>query len=396
MVIKPLKQYFRMIVLSAACGGLAGLSSWLFLVSLKWVTELRLSNPIIIWGLPLAGLFIGWIYHRFGYEANRGNNLIIDEIHDPKKIVPLRMAPLVFIGTILTHLFGGSAGREGTAVQMGATLSDQLAKIFGLPHSERKVLLMCGAGAGFGAAIGAPWAGAIFGMEVLYVGRFPLVAWLECLVASFIGFGVARLFGAPHTQFILPEIPPYSVINFFYVALASVVFGLLARGFSLSAHLIEKFFLKWVKYKPLSPFFGGLLLVGLYFLEGSYRFAGLGISEIQNALSNPGHFLIPLEKGIFTALTVGSGFKGGEFIPLVFMGATMGSALSVVLPLSFSLLAAVGFAAVFGAASNTPLACAIMAMELFGYKIGPYALIACGVSYMFAGPSGIYRAQRRT
>lgn len=391
---RTLSRYLRWSLLSALCGALAGLAASAFLVLLEWATDTRNLHPELIWLLPLAGLAIGMIYHHFGNGVDAGNNLILDEIHDPKNVVPIRMAPFVLIGTILTHLFGGSAGREGTAVQMGASLSDQLTHLFRIEPEERKILLVAGAGAGFGAAIGAPWAGAVFGMEVIAVGRLSLFAWFECLVASFVGYYVTILVGAHHSVFPAFVPPNFTLRTALLVAVAGVAFGLSVIVFVRLTHFIERLHKKFIPYAPLRPLVAGILLVVLYRIEGTYRFVGLGIPEIQTALRGPTAFSVPALKEFFTALTIGSGFKGGEFIPLVFVGATLGSALAAVLPLSVELLASVGFAAVFAGAANTPIACSIMAIEIFGYRIAPYAVIACFASYYASGHHGIYRSQK--
>jgi len=342
----------------------------------------------------LAGFAIGWVYHHHGKDIAGGNNLILDEIHDPKKITPFRMTPFVLLGTIVTHLFGGSAGREGTAVQMGASLSDQLTKFFRIEPDERKILLVSGAGAGFGAAIGTPWAGVIFGMEVINVGRLRLFALFECFVASFVAYYTTRILHAPHSYYPRLSLPDFSWKIALFIVVAGIVFGLSARLFAWITHLVEHWQARFISYPPLKPLIAGAILVGLYALEGSYRFAGLGIPIIQGAMKHPAGLADPTLKGIFTAITIGSGFKGGEFIPLVFIGATLGSALSIILPISFQLLAAVGFAGVFAGASNTPIACTIMAIELFGFKIAPYALIGCFMSYYFSGHHSIYKSQK--
>lgn len=394
MNLKLPRNYFKWTFLSAISGVLAGIAAAIFLHLLDWATNTRNSHHFIIWALPFAGFIVGWIYHRHGQDVMPGHNLILDEIHDPKDTVPVRMAPFVLFGTILTHLFGGSAGREGTAVQMGASLSDQLSRFFNIEPDERKILLVCGAGAGFGAAIGAPWAGVIFGMEVINIGRLRLFAWFECIVSSFVGFYTAVLLKSPHSVYPAIEIPEFDIKIVALVALAGAIFGVAALLFAKLTHGLERLEARTIKYPPLKPFIAGILLVILYYFEGSYRYTGLGIPIIQDALKEPAPFKEPLLKAVFTALTIGSGFKGGEFIPLVFIGATLGSALSIVLPVSFKLLAAVGFAAVFAGASNTPIACSIMAIELFGAGIAPYAFIGCFMSYYFSGHHGIYRAQR--
>jgi H+/Cl- antiporter ClcA len=318
----------------------------------------------------------------------------LDEIHDPKKVVPVAMAPMILLSTIITHLFGGSAGREGTAVQMGASLSDQLTHIFKIEPDERKILLAAGAGAGFGSAIGAPWAGVIFGMEVINVGKLKFFAWFECLIASFVGYYTALFLGAPHSHYPKFENGSFELKTFFFLIISGMIFGITAKLFALSTHSIERLNSKFISFSPLKPFFSGILLVLLFYIEGSYRYVGLGIPYIQEAFTLPASFKDPLLKMLFTAMTVGSGFKGGEFVPLVFIGTTLGSALSLFLPISFKLLASIGFAAVFAGASNTPIACSIMAIEIFGLEIAPYALIACFTSYYFSGHHGIYKSQK--
>lgn len=388
---------FRRIFLSTTIGLLAGSAAALFLLALDWATRTRQAYPVIIWALPCAGLLIGLVYHYYGREAGRGHNLILDEIHDPKMTLPVRMAPLVLGATVLTHLFGGSSGREGTAVQMGASLSDQLSRVFKIEMTERKILLVAGAGAGFGAAIGTPWAGAIFGMEVIHIGEFKLFAWVECLIASFVGYGASVLLHAPHSQFPSVTVDGFQFQTLLWVTLAGVLFGFTARFFSRLTHGIETLNAKYITYPPLRPFIAGLVLVILYFIEGTYRYAGLGIPIINEAFSSQESVATllkdPFLKMVFTSITVGSGFKGGEFVPLVFIGATLGSALSVVLPVSVKIITAVGFAAVFAGAANAPLACSLMAIELFGISIAPYAVAGCFVSYYFSGHKGIYKSQ---
>lgn len=388
-----LKRRALLILLSGLSGVAAGSAAALFLILLDWATRIREINPELIWGLPVAGFIIGWVFHRHGRDAQPGTNLVLDEIHDPKKVLPWTMAPLIFLGTVLTHLFGGSAGREGTAVQMGASLSDQLGRGFGIRPEERRILLCAGAGAGFGAAIGAPWAGMVFGMEVVHSGRLKFFAAIECLVASMVGYWVAVALKAPHSVFGPIQIPILDLRTVLWVALCGIAFGLAARTFVWLTHAVE-FAFKKISYPPLKPFVGGVVIVALFYLTGGYRYAGLGIGVIQESLQTVGSFQDPAWKAVYTALTVGSGFKGGEFIPLVFTGATLGSALGAVVPVAASLLAAVGFAAVFAGAANTPIACSLMAMELFGWHIGVFALVGCFASFYFSGRIGIYRSQK--
>jgi H+/Cl- antiporter ClcA len=388
------KKYLRWIPISILIGILAGLAVGTLMFLLDWATATHEKYPSIVWFLPLVGFFIGWAYLTFGKDASGGNNLLIDEIHDPKKILPLRMVPFILFGTILTNLFGGSAGREGAAIQMGATLSDRISKFIQMQWGERKILLVAGAGAAFGGVLNAPFAGIIFGMEVIIIGRLKLFAIIECAIASFTAHKVVVLLNGPHIEYPRFEIPGFNFKIAFYIALAGIIFGLTSRFFLFITHFIEHTFVKFISYNPLRPFIGGIILVFLYQLEGTNHFRGLGIAGIAKGLTEPSGFNIPALKALFTSITIGSGFKGGEFVPLLFIGTTLGNALSIIIPVSFKLLAAVGFAGVISGASHTPVACSIVAMEIFGIEIAPYAIIACFMSYYFSGQTGMFKTQR--
>lgn len=390
---KSLKFYITALQDGALVGLVAGLAATLFLHLLATCSAYFGSSPELLWYLPLAGLLTGLAYQYLGQEAKLGNHLIIDEIHQPKSQLPLIMAPLVLISTLLTHLFGGSAGREGTSVQMGASLADGIARTLGVSKERRTRLLVAGMGAGFGAAIGTPLAGAIFGMEVLRVGRFRPVAVIESLVAAYVGHFLAHLLSAPHTVY--PQVDFYFTwSSIIYLVMGSILFGFLARFFIFSAHLVERVSGKLIPMPALRPFIFGMILIALFKWEGSTRLNGLGLDIIIRSFETNVEATLPLLKTFFTALTVGSGFKGGEFTPLAFIGATAGSSLANYFPVSTSLFAALGFAAVFGAASKTPIACAIMAAELFGLECFPYALASCLIAHHCAGMTSIYQHQQ--
>lgn len=378
---------------SALSGILAGVAAAVFLYALSSATHFRQDHFEIVWCLPLAGLWIGWMYHRYGADVNPGTNLILDEIHDPKKVVPIKMAPLILVSTVVTHLFGGSAGREGTAVQMGASLSDQLSRYFKISADERKILLMIGAGAGFGAAIGTPVAGVVFGMEVLHIGRLRLIAVWESIVACLFAYAVTLFLKAPHTHYPGFTMPDFSFRLLLAVIAVGLACGLFARGFILATHWLEWLEKKYIRLPMWRPFAAGVILSGLFQIPGAREYSGLGLEHIQAAIVHPNAWYVPFTKAFFTILTIGSGFKGGEFIPLVFMGATLGSALGFYLQVSFSLIAALGFSALFGAASMAPIACAVMAAEIFGIAVFPYALLAGWLAYAVSGPKSIYVRQ---
>jgi H+/Cl- antiporter ClcA len=373
---------------------LSGISSSLFLHLLKIVTTFRQSHTEIIWFLPVSGALIGYAYLKYGKKISGGNSLVFEEIHNPKSTIPLRMTPMVLFSTLITHLFGGSTGREGTSVQMGASLADQFSKYIRVNKEERNILIMAGMGSGFSAAIGAPIAGAIFAMEVISIGNFKLQYVFEILVSCFVGYYLSVFLATPHTLFPKLDLTSWEIQDFILIAFSGILFGLTARIFSLSVHKFEFFINKLVKNSILKPFLFGLLIVILYLWEGTFRFAGLGIESILNSFNSPSSIDEPLFKTIFTGLSLGSGFKGGEFIPLVFIGSTLGSFLSTFIPVSVKLLAAVGFVSVFAGAANVPLACTIMAGELFGYQIVPFAFVGCMMSYFFSGHRGIYKSQK--
>lgn len=384
----------RALLISCVVGVLAGALSAFFLATLSAVTDYRLGHEWLIWFLPVAGLAVGLLYHRYGRSVEGGSNLILDEIHEPAASIPFRLIPLILLGTWITHLFGGSAGREGTAVQMGASVADQLTKRFHLSSDERTTLLMAGMSAGFGSVFGVPFAGALFGIEVLSIGHIRFRRVLECLVASFVGHYTVLILGVQHTHYASPILPEVTLTILGSVVVAGSLFGLCAFAFSTLTHFTSSLFKKFIAYAPFRPFVGGLLVVAGYWILGTNRYAGLGISVIEESLRQPLPVFDFLSKSVFTILTLGSGMKGGEVTPLLFIGATLGNSLGAVLPVGFSLLAALGFVGVFAGAANTPLACTLMAMEIFGPGIGLLALVTCYASWMVSGHHGIYKSQR--
>jgi H+/Cl- antiporter ClcA len=384
----------RWLLLATAVGLLAGSASAVFLLALQAVTSTREANRWLVWLMPFAGFAVAWVYLKVGQSVEAGNNLLIDEIHDPQKVIPLRMAPLILVSTVVSHLFGASVGREGTAVQMGGALADQITHLLKLDRKDRRILLMAGISAGFASVFGTPLAGAVFALEVLAIGRLRYDALLACVIAAIVGDQTTLFWGVAHAHYAAGSIAPVTLWSLTAVLLAGGVFGIVGMLFADATHWLTAFVKRHVGYSPLRPLIGGALVATAIWLTGGWRYAGLGIPVIVEAFEHP---LAPWDfaaKLGFTVASLASGFKGGEVTPLFYIGATLGNALAPLLQLPFGMLAALGFVAVFAGAANTPLACTLMAVELFGADIGVHAIVACVVSYLFSGHTGIYRAQR--
>lgn len=389
----------------AALGLVVGSASAFFIWALDAVTLLRFSRPWLLYLLPVAGLGVGLLYHVYGKSAAAGNNLLIDEIHQPGAGVPRRMAPLILLGTLVTHLFGGSAGREGTAVQMGGGIAATFGRHLKLGPGSVRILLMAGVAAGFGSVFGTPVAGAVFALEVLVVGRMQYDALVPCFFAAVVADWTCHAWGIGHTHYhvALPEagyMPDPLLLG--KVVLAAMIFGFVSLLFAKSSHRLGDLFRIYIPRPELRPVVGGLLVIGLFFLAGTSDYLGLGVLEERpGALTLPAMFTsteVPASawvwKLVFTVVTLAAGFKGGEVTPLFFIGAALGNSLAIVLGAPVDLFAAIGFVAIFAGATNTPIASTLLGMELFGAGNGLYLATACIVAYRCSGAQGIYLSQR--
>jgi H+/Cl- antiporter ClcA len=383
---------WALIVLVVGIG--SGSASAFFLTALEWAGRTREANLWLVGLLPLGGFLIGLSYYYLGRDVEKGNNQIIEEYYRPDKPIPFKMAPLVLFTTIATHLFGGSAGREGTAVQMGAAIADRFSKWFPLSKAEHRVLLMLGISGGFASVFGTPLAGTVFALEVLIIGRMRWKAIPAVAITAYLADFVCHAWQVGHTEYSIYQVPELTWLFAAYAAVAGIIFGLGSKLFTLGMETFGGLFRRYVKFPPLRPVIGGALLAVAFLSLGSTKYMGLGIPTILASFEGPLPSYDFLAKILFTTFTLAAGFKGGEVTPLFFIGATLGNALAWILPLPISLLAGMGFVGLFAGATQTPIACFLMGIELFGWEAWPYLLIACMFGYFSSGYSTIYGEQR--
>jgi H+/Cl- antiporter ClcA len=406
-IVKELLRWTLLIFpVSISVGLLVAFFLWL----LDIATKTRLHNMWLIFLLPLAGIFISWLYDQFGKDSVAGNNLVIDEIHKPGGGVPITMTPLILFTTVITHLFGGSAGREGTAVQMGGSIASLFAKWYKLVDGHKSILLMCGMAAGFAAVFGTPVTGAVFALEVLAIGRIKYDALIPCLIASIIAHITCISCGIHHTQYAIAYVADstrffphvnFDIILLMKIIFAGVLFGLASFLFANLTHFIKNKSKELIPKKWLIPVVGAVLIVGISYIIGSFDYLGLGVTNPNNGISivssfhtDGANYFSWFWKLLLTAITLGMGFKGGEVTPLFFIGAALGNTIATISGAPIDLFAGLGFIAVFAGATNTPIACTLMGIELFGSANIIYYAVACFTAYYFSGHSGIYTSQK--
>lgn len=388
--------FFKWFIIAIICGAIVGCIGALFGMSLELAGKLRQEHSLFIYFLPIAGLPIVLLYRIAKSAEDKGTNGIILAARGEEKVKPI-LAPLIFISTFITHLFGGSAGREGAALQIGGSLVSPLGKLFRFDDKDTSILIMCGMSAGFSALFGTPVAAAIFAVEVTIVGAVQYSALVPCMISSITAALISKtIFGTAAESFHVTGIPEFSaefIPQMLAVVIIAVACAIVSDIFCWVLHKSDGLFKKHISNPYFRVMAGGTLLLIFTLILNTNDYNGTGIQIIEHAFEgNSKPFAFAL-KMLFTAITLGCGFKGGEIVPSFFIGSTLGCTLGGLLGINPSFGAAVGLIAMFCGVTNCPFASVIMCMELFGVDGLPFYGLAAAVSYMISGYSGLYSAQ---
>ena len=390
--VRFLRVFAKWLVIASVTGAAGGLIGAAFHLSVDGANGLRASFPWLLWLLPAIGVLIALIY-RYTHLESEGTNAVIDSIHLGERI-PLALVPVIFASTVLTHLGGGSAGREGAALQIGGGLGWSLGRLFRLDDKDMRLATLCGMSALFSALFGTPLTATIFALEVISVGVVYYSGLVPCLTAALAAFGVTRLFDIAPTRFAV-EAPALSPDILWRVAVLGVACAVMSIVFCETMHRSERLISRSVKNPYLRAAAGGLVIIALTYICGSTDYNGAGTAVISRAITDgqaePAAFLLKL---VFTAITLGCGFRGGEVVPTFFIGATLGCVLGPILGIPAGFAAAVGLVALFCGAVNCPVASVILSVELFGSGGTVLFAVACAISYMLSGYTGLYSSQK--
>lgn len=391
--LQYLKDSTKWIAFAIISGIVVGGVGTVFSFGMSIVTQTRAKYPWLIWLLPVSGVLIVGAYRLLHDEKDTGTNLVLSSISSGDKL-PLRMTPLIFFSTLITHLFGGSAGREGAALQIGGSIGNELGMLFRFDEKDRHIMTMCGMSAAFSALFGTPMAAAIFSMEVVSVGIMHYSALVPCVIASLIAHGIADYFGADSELFLLAAIPSFNVSAAVKISVLAILCALVSIMFCLLLHQTEHLFKKFCNNPYIRIIAGGCIIVALTLLVGDQRYNGSGINIITDCMNgkvSPEMFIL---KMVFTAVTIGAGYKGGEIVPSFCIGAAFGCLFGNLIGFSPELCTAAGMAAVFCGVTNCPISSLLVCFELFGYAGMPYFLLTVALSYMFSGYYGLYHSQK--
>ena len=387
-----LRAFLRWSLLAILVGAVCGLVGTAFHVCVNYATKWRGELPWLLYLLPVGGVVIVWLYHRLGQSSSLGTDKLFTSIQN-RTAVPVAMAPLIFVATFLTHLLGGSAGREGAALQLGGSLGSDIGRLLKLSEDDRRTLTMVGMGALFAALFGTPLTATVFVMEVLCMGHMVYSSFVPCIVASLTAFGVSLLLHMEPEGYVLAAVPGLNWFSALQVTGLAALCAALSVIFCAVMHISGHSFKKWMKNPYVRAIAGGLAIIVLTLLVGSRDYNGAGAQVIERAIegeARPQDFILKL---IFTAITLGCGYKGGEIVPTFFVGATFGCVVGPLLGMNPGFAAAIALVATFCGNTNCPVASVFLGIELFGGQAVPLFALACAVSYMLSGYSSLYHNQ---
>jgi len=390
--ISVLKGFLKNVIIATMVGIAVGIVSVAFHLAVEKATELRTEYSMLLWLLPIGGVAIVWLYQKAGMEKDRGTNFVLEAVRDNNELT-IVTAPLIFISTVITHLFGGSSGREGAALQLGGSIASYIGKVIKLDEHEQRMITMCGMSAGFSAIFGTPITAVVFAMEVVSVGVMHYSAIVPCVVSASVGAYIAKLVGVSEPGFRITGIPELCMSSLFRVLALGMLCAVVSILFCLTLKKTHILYEK-IHNKMLVAFLGGVIVIGLTYIFGTRDYNGAGMEVITAAASGEARPEAFILKTILTAATLGAGFKGGEIVPTLFVGATFGNVAGGILGLDPSFGAALGMTALFCGVTNCPLTSLILSVELFGSKGLLFYALASAASYKLSGYYGLYSSQK--
>ena len=388
-----IRYFIKWSALALVIGSVAGAAGTIFSMGVSWATGFRLSHPSMLFFLPVSGLLIVWMYHSFHEEGNRGTNMVIDAISSNERVTPAT-GPLIFFSTILTHLGGGSSGREGAALQLGGSIGNSFGEWFKLDERDKKIAIMCGMSAVFSALFGTPVAAAIFSLEVVSIGVLYYAALVPCVFSSFLAVGIARAAGLEGEHFPVEMIPALDLKAVGLLVLLGILCAAVSILFCVLLHTAEHAYRKYFPDARVRILAGSFLFIALTLLSGTRDYCGSSMGLIESSIEGSVRYEAFLMKMLFTAVALGAGFKGGEIVPTLCVGAALGCAFGEITGFAPSLCAACGMAALFAGVTNCPITSLVIALELFGYEGMEYFSIFIAVAFALSGYYGLYASQK--
>lgn len=392
-LIKNLHYFTKWSLISVLIGLVTGLLGTVFGHAVLWVSAYFREHPWTVLLLPVCGLLIAGIYHLLKEDKNRGTNMVIESIHSGTDIT-IGTAPAVFAGTLLTHIGGGSSGREGAALQLGASIGNQIGKVIRLDEKDIKIAIMCGMSGAFAALFGTPMAAAVFSMEVISIGVMYYAALVPCIFSSFIGAAVAKSLQLKPESFAIGSVPEFDLKMAVVIIILGMLCALVAELFCIALRGAEHMYQKYLPSPLRRIVVGGLLIIALTLMVRSTAYNGSGIHLIERCFEGEVDYAAFLWKILFTAVTLEAGYKGGEIVPTLTIGAAFGCSFAMITNQPHGLMAACGMLALFVGVTNCPISMLLIGFELFGYAAMPYFVIVIAVSFTLSGYYSLYASQK--